>query len=181
MWEGRTSSSSHILNNNIHVKKNKVWPKQMHPQRPLSARIRERSAAVREARVLHTGDPAQLEFRLWLMTQQIKPVIFRQDISCHFSSTKQQPPSKTAVSQQCDPFSARPLLRKTVGAASPKVVRTWQWAQAPLSNSGATRSGWGWDSFLLESHSKEESLFRKISAPLINWQGGTNPWVIIFA
>lgn len=51
------------------------------------------------------GDPAHLEFQLWLMTQQIEPVIFRHDVSCPFSPRKQPPASKTAVSQWCSPFS----------------------------------------------------------------------------
>jgi len=49
-----------MLNNHIHVKKNKVWAREAHPQRPLSGRIGERSAAAREASTLHTGDPAHL-------------------------------------------------------------------------------------------------------------------------
>lgn len=84
----------------------------MHPQRPLSGRIRERSAAAREASALHTGDPAHLEFRLWLMTLQIKPVIFRHEVSCRFSSRRQPPPSKTAVSQRHPLFSPHPVPRK---------------------------------------------------------------------
>lgn len=56
-----------------------------------------------------TGDPAHLEFRLWLMTQQIEPVISRHDVSCPFGPRKQPPHSKTAVSQWCSPFSPHPL------------------------------------------------------------------------
>lgn len=90
----------------------------MHQQRPLSGRIRERSAAARAASTLHTGDPAQLGFRLCLMTPQIKPVIFRYDVSCCSSSSKQQALSKAAVSQWCALFSLHPLPKK-VGCSSP--------------------------------------------------------------
>lgn len=62
------ASSSHMLNNNIHMKKAKDRAGERDQQRPLSGIIRERSAAACEGNPPHTGDPAHLRFRLWLMT-----------------------------------------------------------------------------------------------------------------
>lgn len=55
---------SHMLNNNIHMKKNKSGA----GTGPADLAQSETDQLRGMGGPLHTGDPAQLEFRLWLMT-----------------------------------------------------------------------------------------------------------------
>lgn len=111
---GETTSSSHRLHNSIHgIKTRSEREKCIHKGLYLTE---SELSSGEGSSVQLAGDPAHLEFQLWLMTQQIEPVIFRHDVSCPFGPRKQPPPSKTAVSQWCSPFSPIPSRGKA-GAA----------------------------------------------------------------
>lgn len=116
---GETTSPSHTLRNSIHGIKTRSEQEKCTGKGLYLAGSELSSRAGSSAQL--AGDPAHLEFRLWLMTQQIEPVIFRRDVSCHFGPRKQPPPSETAVSQWCSLFSPLSPPEERRGQ------RLWEW------------------------------------------------------